>query len=200
MAKKIFLSLVITLSIFVLSTLTLAQTTTTTTASTTTPFKTKPIKPHKPFAGPKFISTTTTSTSCYKEKVTNLNREMQSKKKQILSEYQNALKSVTSTVDKQELANNYKNKIKEVNNWYYQELKQAKVDCGINTTTTKKLYEKREMNEKFRIKNRATTTQIENSNSFGNTTSSQGTNITIKEPSDYARWCKHHPNDPKCKN
>jgi len=161
MTKKIFVGLIIVLSIFAISTLTLAQTTTSTSVPTTTlpkpkpikphkPFvgtkststiintptttlpKPKPIKPHKPFVGAKSTTTISTSTACYKEKVINLTREMQLRKKQALREYRSALKSATSTAAKREARKTYKNKIKEINDWYYQELKQAKIDCGLS--------------------------------------------------------------------
>jgi hypothetical protein len=162
MSKKIFLGLVIALSIFTLSTLTLAQTTTTTNTPTTTLTKTKPIKFHKLFFGLKSTSTTTTSTSCYKEKVTSLTRQMQSQKKQALSEYKDALKSATSTTDQRDARKTYNNKIKEINNWYYQELKQAKVDCGINSTT-----------KQFKTNKHATTTQNVSTTSTSTATSTQ---------------------------
>jgi hypothetical protein len=74
--------------------------------------------------------------SCHKEKLNSLNREMQSRKKQALSEYQTALKSATSTTAKREARKTYNNKIKEINNWYNQQLNQAKIDCGLKKATT----------------------------------------------------------------
>jgi len=74
--------------------------------------------------------------SCYKEKVNSLNREMQLRKKQALSEYRSALKSATSTTAKIEARKTYNSKIKEINNWYNQQLNQAKIDCGLKRATT----------------------------------------------------------------
>jgi plastocyanin len=77
-----------------------------------------------------------TPASCYKERVNSLNREMQSRKKQALSEYRSALKSATSATAKREARKTYNNKIKEINNWYNQQLNQSKIDCSLKRATT----------------------------------------------------------------
>jgi len=133
MAKKILTTLLITtLFAFVALTFTSAQTTTTATPPTTTQTTTTVTSATttKPVVKKPVVKTNPALT-CYRQKVKTLTTEMQTKKKQALTEYKNALKSATSTAAKTEANKAYSKKIKEINNWYYQQLKQAKIDCGL---------------------------------------------------------------------
>ncbi|GIW66802.1 MAG: hypothetical protein KatS3mg095_0700 [Candidatus Parcubacteria bacterium] len=75
--------------------------------------------------------------ACIGQKVRNLTKEMQNKRKDVLSNYRNELKLSTSTNNLEnlkELRKKYINTIKEINKWYNNELRKIKQEC-IKTNT-----------------------------------------------------------------
>ena len=124
--KKYFL-LIALIALFV-SQLTFAQTST----PTTTP-RHKPTTTPRKFHKPSTTTPTTTPSGIYKacvgKKVRELAKEMQTKKKETLNEFMTAYKNATSTEVKREIRKNYNQKIRDLNEWFNQEVRRAKNDC-----------------------------------------------------------------------
>jgi hypothetical protein len=66
----------------------------------------------------------------------NLTKEMQSRKKNALDEYKNAVKNATSTEAKKEARKAYNTALIDIKKWFNQETKEAKEKCKSTSTPT----------------------------------------------------------------
>ncbi|MGC8776239.1 MAG: hypothetical protein ACP5QN_02935 [Minisyncoccia bacterium] len=73
---------------------------------------------------------------CLKDEVKSLTKEMQTKKKDALSIYKTNLKNSTSTTAKKEARKSYNLEIKNINQWFENEIKQSKTRCKTTTSTS----------------------------------------------------------------
>ncbi|GIW65723.1 MAG: hypothetical protein KatS3mg094_242 [Candidatus Parcubacteria bacterium] len=123
------------LTLVLLTSLTLAQTTTTSTSTISTP-KHKPVVPVKKGVVKKEkVKKLSSYQGCVGQKVRELTKEMQSKKKEALNNYRNEIKNATSTTASREVRKNYIPVIRDINKWYNSELRKIKQECKIATTT-----------------------------------------------------------------
>ncbi len=113
------------------------------TASTTTTSTKKHMPLKKRFEVKKSEVKTTLYNKCMNEKMKTLTKEFQSRKKNALSEYKDALKSVTSTSARSLVRKNYNSNIERINKWFANAVKSAKQGCKelrtptpISTSTT----------------------------------------------------------------
>jgi transketolase len=115
--------------LFSFVTFSLAQTTTPTTSTTT-----KPVKQHK-VSRVHTAKKVSTYTKCLNEEMKKLTKEMQTRKKDAWANYQNALKSATSTGAKKEARKAYNQALRDINKWFVQATKEAKNKCKSSTST-----------------------------------------------------------------
>jgi DNA primase len=126
---KKLIPLLIFAVLFSFVTFSLAQTTTPTTSTTT-----KPIKQHK-MSRVHAAKKVSAYAKCLNEEMKKLTKEMQTRKKDAWANYQNALKSVTSTVAKKEARKAYNQALRDINKWFVQATKEAKNKCKSSTST-----------------------------------------------------------------
>ena len=112
--KKIIISLVV-LS-FLLSSFSLAQTSTPTSSNTSTPTPT-PTSTHPSYK------------TCVEEKVKELAKEKNEKRRALFREYREKIKNATTTEAKEELRKELNFKLRELNKWYAKEVNRINREC-----------------------------------------------------------------------